>query len=195
MDFIQSYVKRNGYEPSYQLIARQLGVSAKSGIARHIQALEAQGFLARRRRDGKYSLDLLSTRTSIDELVSLEFVVDLGRLGLNESSLQLPQFLVGMQPQTAVFVYKAPNDSMIERHILEGDLLLAERRDFARRGEIVIGVDHAGEPLFGNFIPAGVECHIVPSNDQFETHTLASDEIEIKGVVKGLIRPFQFTAD
>ena len=50
LDFIIRYIDGHGYEPSYQLIARELGVSSKAGIAKHIKALEEQGLLRRRRR-------------------------------------------------------------------------------------------------------------------------------------------------
>jgi SOS-response transcriptional repressor LexA len=42
LDFIIRYIDNHGYEPSYQLIARELGVSSKAGIAKHIKALEEQ---------------------------------------------------------------------------------------------------------------------------------------------------------
>jgi repressor LexA len=45
LDFIKRYIEKHGYEPSYQQIARHLGVSSKAGIARHIESLENQGFL------------------------------------------------------------------------------------------------------------------------------------------------------
>ena len=48
LDFITRYIDSHGYEPSYQIIARHIGVSSKAGIAKHIRALEAQGCIARR---------------------------------------------------------------------------------------------------------------------------------------------------
>src|SRR5215218_3285529 len=58
LDFIIRYIDGHGYEPSYQLIARELGVSSKAGIAKHIKALEEQGLLQRRRENGSFKLDV-----------------------------------------------------------------------------------------------------------------------------------------
>src|SRR5690348_5100613 len=58
LDFIIRYIDGHGYEPSYQLIARELGVSSKAGIAKHIKALEDQGLLLRRRENESFKLDI-----------------------------------------------------------------------------------------------------------------------------------------
>lgn len=58
LEIITRYIKNHGYDPSYQQIARQLGVSSKAGIAKHVRALEEQGLLTRRRDGGKFNLEL-----------------------------------------------------------------------------------------------------------------------------------------
>src|SRR5215218_6300647 len=63
LDFIIKYIDGHGYEPSYQLIARELGVSSKAGIAKHIKALEEQGLLLRRRENGSFKLDVGRSET------------------------------------------------------------------------------------------------------------------------------------
>ncbi len=45
--FIQEYIWDYGYSPSRQEIAYGVGVSSRSGLQRHIEALEAKGYLSR----------------------------------------------------------------------------------------------------------------------------------------------------
>jgi DNA-binding MarR family transcriptional regulator len=47
LDYIQRFIERHGYEPSYAQIARHFGVSSKATIAKHIEALERIGYLRR----------------------------------------------------------------------------------------------------------------------------------------------------
>ena len=63
-DYIKEYIERHGYEPSYQLIAWHLKGKSKAGIAKHIEALEAQGLLTRRRENNSFWLDLRPRRST-----------------------------------------------------------------------------------------------------------------------------------
>jgi repressor LexA len=73
-DYIKQYVEKHGYEPSYQLIARHLKVASKAGIAKHIEALEAQGLLSRRRENGSFWLDLQPAPTIADAVCEIEWL-------------------------------------------------------------------------------------------------------------------------
>src|SRR5437868_10815324 len=57
LNFITRYVESNGYRPSYQSIARHLGVSSKGGIARIVAVLEEQGLIERKRENGHFTLE------------------------------------------------------------------------------------------------------------------------------------------
>lgn len=45
--FLQSYIRENGYAPSYDEIADGLGLHSKSGILTKLRALEAAGYIRR----------------------------------------------------------------------------------------------------------------------------------------------------
>src|SRR5436189_481358 len=58
LDFIVRYIESHGYRPSYQVIARHMGVRSRAGIARIVNDLETQGLLTRRRENGHFYIDL-----------------------------------------------------------------------------------------------------------------------------------------
>ena len=99
LDFIIRYIDGHGYEPSYQLIARELGVSSKAGIAKHIKALEEQGLLQRRRENGSFKLDVGRTETLSPSSFEIDWL-DAPANGTQPESFQsspfaLPLFMLG----------------------------------------------------------------------------------------------------
>lgn len=194
LEFITRYVETHGYKPSYQLIARHLGVSSKAGIARHIESLENQGLLTRRRERGSFNLDLRSTGEASDAVCKINwlavpqpqnsFVEDWER-----EPLFIPKFLLGFQPAERLCAFRAPNDSMLEKHICEGDIVLIERRFFARDGDVVVALTDAKRAVLKQYFRQGASIELRPANPAFETIKLPANRVEILGGFHGLLRP------
>ena len=193
LDFITRYVTSHGYDPSYQQIAWQLGVSSKAGIARHIQALETQGLISRRRENGSFGLELHLKNTASESVCKVEFldaVSDDGEAGVwNHSELVVPKFLIGSLSPDDVFAYKVQNDSMIDRHICEADIVLLERRSYARRGDIVVAMANDEQMLLGQFYQIGSETELRPANASYESIIFPADKIVVQGIMRGMLRP------
>src|SRR5690606_15729304 len=62
LEFIVDFFDDNGHEPTYQMIADEFGLNARSGILTHIAGLEAQVLSARTRENGSFRL-VLPNRT------------------------------------------------------------------------------------------------------------------------------------
>ncbi len=193
LDFITRYVTRNGYEPSYQQIARQLGVSSKAGIARHIEALETQGLISRRRENGSFGLELHMQNVSSDAVCKIEFFdlpPDCRAGGMwQRSELAIPTFMLGALSPDDVFAFKTPDDSMADKHICEDDIVLLERRSYARRGEIVVVMADNNRMLLGQFFQQGTETEIRPANPDYETVIFRADRVVVQGIMRGMLRP------
>ncbi len=193
LDYIVQFVDRNGHEPSYQQIARQLGLSARSGIQRHVAALETQGLITRKRSNGSFGLDL-RTREAVPESMCaiplIEIAVENERFVVSGSSIQtVPKFMIGSLSSVEAFAVTIPDESLIDLHICEEDLLLFERRSYARRGQVVAAVVGDGEFVIGQYHQKGQETEIRPANQEFEPRLFPADEITIEGVMLGLLRP------
>lgn len=193
LDYITQFVDRNGYEPSYQQIARQLGVSSKGGIQRHIAALESQGLIARRRLNGSFGIELPLRKVDQGaggnvEIIELEEVG--GRLIEARTWVTfLPKFIIGDLSPGDVFGMKMPDDSLADKQICEEDIVLFERRSYARRGEIIAARFKKGRVAVGQYYHHGRETEIRPANFDFESKIVDADEVTILGVMRALIRP------
>lgn len=192
-DYIRQYVDNHGYEPSYELIARQLKVKSKAGIARHIAALEAQGLLARRRENGSFWLDLRPAATIADAVCEIEWLdVPKSETFVEEWESQplfVPRFLVGYQEPERLRAFRAANDAMFNEHICEGDVVLLEKRSYARDGDIVAALIGGKRIALKQYFRIGAHVELRPANEEYSIINLPANKIEILGVYRGLIRP------
>ena len=193
LEFIAGFIDKHGYEPSYQQIARHLGVASKAGVAKHINALENQGLLARRRENGSFNLEV-RPKESIGEIVCriewLEAASDtVYREEWEDEPLFVPRFLLGFLAPEKVFAFRAPNDSMLNKGIFEGDVILIEKRAFVRDGDLIAATVEKRRTVLKNYYRSGAYIELRPANERYETLRLTADKIEIQGVYRGLLRP------
>lgn len=192
-DYIKQYIEKHGYEPSYQLIARHLKVASKAGIAKHIEALETQGLLTRKRENGSFWIDLTPVETIADAVCEIEwleipksetFVED-----WESRALFVPKFLLGYQEPERLRAFRVTNDAMFNEHIREGDVALVEKRSYARDGDIVAALPGNKRVVLKQFYRQGAHIELRPANDGYLTIRLPANKVEILGVYRGLIRP------
>jgi len=193
LDFIIYYIEKHGYEPSYQLIAKQLGVHSKGGIAKHIEALENQGLLSRRRQSGSFNLDI-PNKHSADKSVSLINWLEgpsetAFRESWEETSLFIPNFLLGYLDPEKVCAFRVPDDSMLDKNIAEGDITLIEKRTFVRDGDCIAAIIDKKRTVLGTYYRSGANIELHPANERFEIIKLPANKIQIQGVYRGLLRP------
>lgn len=196
LEIITRYIKNHGYEPSYQQIARQLGVSSKAGIAKHIKSLEEQGLLTRRRDNGKFSLEMRPEDFLTKSVCEIEWL-DVPREALDESvtedweemPLFVPRFMLGFEDEERIRAFRAVNDSMLEEHILEGDVVLIEKRGYARDGDIVVAIVENKRAVLKQYFRDGAKVELRPANSIYDTITLPADKVSIQGVLHCVLRP------
>lgn len=193
LEIITRYIKNHGHKPSYQQIARDLGVSSKAGIAKHIQSLEEQGLLMRRNEDGKFSLtlrpeELLSKAVCEIEWLDVPKNEDLAEDWESEP-LFVPQFMLGYQDEARIRAFRVTDDSMLDAHICEGDVVLVEKRAYARDGDIVVAVIPNRRAVLKQYFRDGAKVELRPANPNYETIILSADKVEVCGTLYSVLRP------
>ena len=193
LDYITHYIDNHGYEPSYQLIARQLGVSSKAGIAKHVKALENQGLLTRRRIGGSFNLDVQNKESAFNAVCEVEWLDAPSDAAFRENwentPLYVPVFLLGYLAPEKICAFRVTDDSMIEKNIVEGDVALIEKKTFVRDGDCIAAIVEKNRTVLHHYYRAGAYIELRPANDKFEITRLSADQIEIQGVFRGLLRP------
>lgn len=195
-DYIKNFIENRGYEPSYQQIAKHFHIASKSAIAKHIAALEQQKLLTRSRENGSFSLQLASQKrspngNSNDAVCEIEWL-EIPRDGSEDSEderLYVPALMLGSTLPEKLRAFRVPNDAMIGKNIREGDIVLIEEKSFPRDGECVAAIIDNKRAVLKNFYRSGANIELRPSNENFEITEMPADQIEIKGIYRGLIRP------
>lgn len=193
LDFIIRYIDGHGYEPSYQLIARELGVSSKAGIAKHIKALEEQGLLQRRRENGSFKLDV--GRSEVIAPSSFEITwLDTPSNGFEPepfeaNSFALPLFMLGELSPSSVRAYRVTDDSMKGKNICEGDVAIIETRSYLRDGDCAVVTIKRKDTILRQYYREGSRIEMRPANNNYDVLRVAGEHLKIHGVFRCLLRP------
>lgn len=197
LDYIKRYIEIHGSEPSYAVIARAIGVSSKAGIAKHIQALENQGHLTKRRENGSFFLEIhgKAKLEEVEDTYSLEWLDVPDEGGFKEdwerAPITVPKFLLGIYTPDKVFAYRVKDDGMSERGVFEADIALIEKRTFVRDNDCVAAVLNGKSSVLRAYFRDGARIELRADDERYEAIRLAADKIEILGVYRGLLRPAQ----
>lgn len=192
LDFITHYIESHGARPSYQLIARHMGVRSKAGIARIVTDLEAQGFLERRRVNGHFTIALTNeeiTPTSGEVIHWLETPGTDSENAAESKPFALPEFMLGGHDARDIRAFRVTDDALAEEGITTFDIALVELRSFARDGDIVAAVLKKERAVLRKYYRAGAQIELCASDEGGEIIRLAADRVEIMGVFRGLLRP------
>ena len=193
LDYITRFIEKHGYEPSYQQIARSLGIASKSGVAKHIEALETQGLIARTRENGSFKLELPVKNALADYVCGIEWLsvpnIESSFADWKKEPLFVPKCLLGYQTPENLRAFFVPDDSMIEEHICEGDIALIQEKSFARDGEIVVVAIQNKEIVVKKFYRQGANIELRPANPNCASLVLAADKVSVKGILCGILRP------
>lgn len=192
LDYIKSYIVSHGYPPTVREIGASLGVSSPATIHAHLNNLEAKGFIKKEETKNR----------AIELLVENEFapkgetVVDVPLLGKitagspieaierPDEYFSLPSYLIPNNKE--VFTLLVSGTSMINAGILDGDIVIVERRNTARNGEIVVAMTDENEVTLKTFYKETNYFRLQPENDTMDPIIL--DNVTILGKAIGLYR-------
>lgn len=114
----------------------------------------------------------------------------------HDEYIEVPAHMI-RQPQKT-YALKVVGQSMIEDGILEGDVIFVERREGARNGDTVVAVidnEATVKRFFMHTHPqtsqqSALQVELRPANAQMESFWYPPEQVQIQGIVVGLIRQF-----
>ena len=80
--------------------------------------------------------------------------------------------------------------SMIEDMITDGDLVIVESRNETRNGETVVALVGGSDATLKRFYLRGDRVSLVPANSSMDPIEVPAREVEIRGVLRGLLRSY-----
>jgi repressor LexA len=102
-----------------------------------------------------------------------------------EEILPLPADFVG---EGELFMLRVRGDSMIDAGILDGDYVVASKRDEFRNGEIVVAGIPGEEATVKTFQRKGASVTLLPANQQLEPLVFPADQVQVFGKVVSVLR-------
>jgi len=189
LKMIYDYQQEHGFSPTYAELAKQLKVSTIT-VFEHLQALERKGAIRRRRHEAR-SVEIVETdfirESHARKTLPLKGTIAAGAPieVIAETQEQIPAGeLFDTKPTT--YMLRVKGDSMIDDHILDGDLIVIEGRDTAHDGEIVVALDEHGQATLKRIYRENGKIRLQPSNATMPP--IIVNHCSIQGVFKGLVR-------
>jgi repressor LexA len=199
VDFIAGFVSQRGYSPSYEEIARGLGLASLATVHKHISALEAKSYVKRGFNQSR-SLEMgpkymQDQRRQQQALASMEVPL-LGRIAAGKPVEAVEQHgslnFADFAGNAGTFALEVRGESMIEDHICDGDVILLERVEEVHDGDIVVALVAGSETTLKRFYRApGGRVRLQPANSALEPILLPSADVQIQGRLLAVLRKYR----
>jgi repressor LexA len=190
LDFISSFVQRNGYSPSFEEIAHGLSLRSLATVHKHITNLQQKGLLQRAHNRSR-SIDVLPPKAKARPGERLPLV---GRIaaGLPLEAVETSESisLSDIVGHRDVFALKVRGDSMRDEHIVDGDYVFVEKVSVAHEGDIVVALVRGAETTLKRYYLEGALIRLQPSNAEMDPIFVPADQVAIQGRVLGVMRKY-----
>lgn len=192
LNFVKEFMVSHGYPPTVREICNAMGLSSPATVHTHLSQLEHKGYI---RKDGNKNraIELLVDNEYITKNDNVIDVPLLGKITAGspieaierpDEYFSLPSFLIPRDKE--VFTLKVSGESMINAGIFDGDIVVVERTNTARNGEIVVAMTDENEVTLKTFYKEKGYFRLQPENDTMEPFIF--ENITILGKAIGLYR-------
>jgi repressor LexA len=191
-DFLVDYVDRHGYPPTVREIGEAVGLASPSTVHAHLANLERAGLL-RRDPTKPRALELVGREPAAlgpAELPRLPLVGQIAAGGPLLADENVEDHVAVPERLNGDFLLRVKGDSMVNVGILEGDLVIVQRAQDARNGDIVVALagddETADEATVKRFFRDNGRIRLQPENDAMDP--IFARHVQILGKVVGVFR-------
>ncbi len=192
LNYIKKYVVDHGYPPSTREIGAALGLSSPATVHSHLKKLEDAGCI--RKTDSKFrTIEIVGENEYAKKNEELVKVPLLGKVACGnpieaienpDDWFTLPASLI--PAKETIFTLEASGESMINKGIYDGDIVIVQKQSVARNGEMVVAMTPEGEVTLKTFYKEKDHIRLQPENDTMSPIIL--DSCTILGKAIGLYR-------
>jgi repressor LexA len=195
MDFVQTEANAGRATPTLREISDRFRLGGHRAAAYHLQALKRKGFI--QSESGKArSIRLTSPggrlRSRIVDIpiygsIPAGFAGDREQQSEGCTSVDIDS--LGFKPTRSTFALRVVGDSMIGKHICDGDIAVFEHMATPRHGQIVAALID-GKSTLKTFLVRNGRPFLKAENPKYPTF-IPTEELVIQGVFRALIRKAQ----
>jgi repressor LexA len=195
-NYLVEYVDRHGYPPTVREIGEQVGLASPSTVHAHLANLERAGLLKRDPTKPR-ALELLGRErreaevsAPVGDAVRLPLVGEIAAGGPLLAAENIEEYLSLPKSTKGDFLLRVKGESMTGAGILDGDLVIVQRAQDARNGEIVVALagddESADEATVKTFYKEKGRIRLQPENASMEP--IYAAHVQVIGRVVGVFR-------
>lgn len=190
LDFIRQFQREKGVPPSSREIQRQFRFASQTTVMGHLRALANKGQIEQL-AGRTWGLKVSSVQSQLFEM-AIFGVIPAGLPAMQE---QTPDETIAVDPalfgirrpsQHRIWGLRVKGDSMIDAHIMDGDLVILERRE-PREGDIIAALVDETTTTLKRLVHVRGRPVLRAENKRY--HDIVPERrLDSQGVVVGLIR-------
>ncbi len=188
LEFIQSEQREKGMTPSTREIQHHFGFASQTSVMQYIDVLERKGFLDRHARKARALITPVQKVRITD--IPIYGQIPAGMATLTEQTIEghisLDTRSVNASKNGRTFALRVRGDSMIDAHILDGDIVILEDRKDVQNGDIVAALID-GETTLKRYVTEHGRPYLKAENPLYPNLDPAR-ELRIQGVLVSLVR-------
>ena len=192
LEFIKKFHAENKYPPSIRQICSAINLSSPATVHVLINHLADKGFI-KRSKEGNRALELLVPNEFEEKNEEVVSVPLLGKITagspieaieMPNEFFSLPAYLIPQRKE--VFTLRVEGESMINIGIHSDDIVIIERSNQARNGDVVAAMNDENEVTLKTFYKEKDHFRLQPENDTMAPIILP--DCKILGIAIGLYR-------
>ena len=192
LDKIKQYIVKHGYSPTVRELCQEMNLSSTATVQVHLNNLEKKGYIKKEESKNRTIEILVDNEYEIKNELITEVPL-LGKITAGnpieaierpDEYFSLPSYLIPKNKE--VFTLFVSGESMINAGILDGDIVIVERKNTANNGEIVVAMTDENEVTLKTFYKEKDHFRLQPENDTMEPFIM--DNVTILGKAIGLYR-------
>lgn len=189
--FIESFIDKHHYSPSYRDIQQQFGFSSLGTVYNYIKRLEKRGILAAERKSSRSlaPAEPSKKKSEHETEVPLIGIIRAGfpiEIFLHEQQITIPRSLAAQMNTT--YALRAKGDSLNEELIADGDLLIIDTGSAIENGDTIVALINAHDTLVKRYFLEEGFIRLESKTPHHRPIIVREQNITIQGRIKAVIR-------
>ena len=192
LDYLNSYTAEHGYAPSFEEIAEQFNYNSLATVHEHLTNIERKGYIKRTYNESRaieiLPSDVISRAVELPLLGAVAAGAPLEAMTTDET-VSVPEDFVRRSGNH--YALRVRGQSMIEDHIRDVDFVVVHVRQSADTGDVVIAMlDGGGATVKRYYRERDGRIRLQPSNEHMAPIYVREDQMQVRGIVVGVLRRY-----
>lgn len=192
LDYLNSYSSENGYAPSFEEIAEHFNYNSLATVHEHLTNIERKGYIKRTYNESRaieiLPSDVITRAVEIPLMGAVAAGVPI-EVATDAETVSVPEDFVRRSGNHYALLVRG--QSMIDDQIRDGDVVVVHDRNAADNGDMVIAMLEGSSATVKRYYrERDGRIRLQPSNDQMAPIYVREDQMQVRGIVVGVLRRY-----